>query len=315
MWESGAKERKIISSSDSNIENLSMEAEVFNGFKFMLEIKDAEVPQAKTRGSAGKPYSHGNLDSPNFWPCKDCSANANKLNDCNSHDFLPQLMPTKTYCSIEKFDSSFIGSKSEKPCSRPLEIFEKIISSCVCNYPKLYDNETAVEPQMPQCFNTCYKSEKNKIDDDFDYSLFSSSSHPVEECAHLFKNKLTDECFNEHEDSLQIENDLIIADNTSAGRKHASELLKDKEEKSIEVIKIYKKAKIEDCEKVPSCHSINSDKVINKEGLSHKVKAKVDSKHTGLLAEDETFFRFDRRGWICLHCLNFNFESKHILSI
>ena len=44
-----------------------------------------------------------------------------------------------------------------------------------------------------------------------------------------------------------------------------------------------------------------------------KSKTKKGNKHTSL-AEDETFFRFDRRGWICIHCLNFNFESKPFIS-
>lgn len=28
------------------------------------------------------------------------------------------------------------------------------------------------------------------------------------------------------------------------------------------------------------------------------------------LNQDETFYRFDRKGWICVYCANFNFESK-----
>lgn len=42
-------------------------------------------------------------------------------------------------------------------------------------------------------------------------------------------------------------------------------------------------------------------------------KAKI-VKPAHVLAEDETYFRFNRKGWVCLYCLNFNFESKYCLN-
>lgn len=307
MWETRPREARLFSSNVSEGDNFSMEADVLKGFKFLFEIADNEKPPIKTKVLFGLSCSQRNGSSPKILP----RSIVNMYDECSDHHLLHYpVLTTQANYSDQKYYSVFKGSKSEKTSCRPLESLEKYFLGDFKN-PKLNESDAVARTELSQCFNLCFKFRNNNLESEYEYS-FMSSLHPEDGSPeNSFNIKQSESFFN------KIDKHLSVEPNTTKGNKYKSNLLNDGEENSFEIIKIFKKVKnVKNIgsEKVPSFQSINSVKFINDEELIQKTKTKRKSKQAGVLAQDETFFRFERRGWICIHCLNFNFESKIYLN-
>lgn len=59
----------------------------------------------------------------------------------------------------------------------------------------------------------------------------------------------------------------------------------------------------------------NSYFVVNSQSLNQPIQSNnpVQLGLSPILSEEETFVRFNKRGWICVSCANFNFESKYFI--
>lgn len=86
----------------------------------------------------------------------------------------------------------------------------------------------------------------------------------------------------------------------------------DKEEDSF-VLEILKGSVYEEGKTKNEMFHRNSAKSLANVPKDNPESSSVKQNNRPCLNQDETFYRFDRKGWICIYCANFNFESKRYL--
>lgn len=283
--------KKAISSSDSLCENLSFEDDFLMGFKSILEIKDNEEPSIQTRRLCNYPQEVDRHMINGYQNQEDNILDV--LYDCSNSD--------SSFLSKNKYSN--VQGRISKKTSLPSHLHKYFIINK--NAPN-YQHRTNEKAERLH-FYSCPKSirDRNYLSQ-IDYSrplldqhdssrkrqYLSLEAHP----RRIFKNN----------------SQLNIHDKSSLNSLNKQLYDENYNEKSIEVMRIFKKANNIN-EKDENGEIVLSEKNCIDIKTKKKSKTKKGNKHTSL-AEDETFFRFDRRGWICIHCLNFNFESKPLIS-
>lgn len=300
--------KKDYSSSDSHCENVSLEEDFLTGFKSILEIKDSEEPSVQTRCCVCF-ISQGTGEPTKLGSKKNQVALSDVIDGC--HNSCPFHGP-----SLKPGVGSALNDSACKRTCGPSELFISKFNAS--------RNEQGIATKGKKFYsNSCPKIRKLLIDSTEYLECLRPLPSPHRRLSHEaivvkfhFKERRVMNSESEQLSSGKPTFDPLIKQVCDENYEFCLDSeSSDDAENSIEVIRIFKKDNIKETETLSNQllnskgnNSMKEDKVVK------PPKAKAGNKHTSL-AEDETFFRFDRRGWICVLCLNFNFESKQVKRI